>query len=114
MVICMQRAFTESFYHFWKLIIPWKTYKLKRQGKSNNYYCNYYITDIVHNLTMQQYGISSISAICDIQTHRTGHTDRWTGGSLMVRLPSFQMNHGGSGIPNRCYQLNWEFVWNSN
>ena len=46
-----------------------------------------------------------ISTSCDIQTHRTGHTDRETGGSRMVRLPDFQMNHGDSGILNLTYRL---------
>ena len=58
-----------------------------------------------------------ISASCDIQTHRTGHTDWETGGSLIARLPNFQTNHQDSGIlnlTNRCYQLNSEFVRNPN
>ena len=42
---------------------------------------------------------------CDIQTHRTGHTDWETGGSRMVCLPDFQMNHGDSGIFNLTYRL---------
>ena len=46
-----------------------------------------------------------ISASCDIQTHRTGHTDWETRGSLMARLPNFQMNHGDSGILNLTYRL---------
>ena len=54
------------------------------------------------NATMWQ---QLISASCDIQTHRTGHTDRETGGSRMVRLPDFQMNHGDSGILNLTYRL---------
>ena len=46
-----------------------------------------------------------ISANCDIQTHRTGHTDWETRGSLMARLPNFQMNHGDSGILSLTYRL---------
>ena len=41
-----------------------------------------------------------ITASCDIQTHRTGHTNWETGGSLVARLPNFQMNHWDSGILN--------------
>ena len=33
-----------------------------------------------------------------IQTHRIGHTDWETGGSLMACLPNFQMKHGDSRI----------------
>ena len=40
---------------------------------------------------------------CDIQTHRTGHAERETGGSLMIRLPD---DHGDSGILNLTYRLN--------
>ena len=35
----------------------------------------FYITDMVHNWTMQLCGSSSISACCNIQTHRKGHMD---------------------------------------
>ena len=38
-------------------------------------------------------------------THRTGHEDQETGGSLMVRLHEFQMNHGDSRILNLTYRL---------
>ena len=46
-----------------------------------------------------------ISASRDIQTHKTGQTDWEIGGSLMARLPNFQMNHGDSGILNLTYRL---------
>ena len=45
-------------------------------------------------------GSSSISTSYDIQTNGTGHTDWGTGGSLMARLPNFQMNHRDSEILN--------------
>ena len=46
-----------------------------------------------------------ISASCDIQAHRTGHTDWETGGSLMACLPNFQANYGDSGIFNLTNRL---------
>ena len=54
------------------------------------------------NATMWQ---QLISASCNIQTHRTGHTDWETGGALMAPLPNFQMNHRDSGILNLTYRL---------
>ena len=56
----------------------------------------FYITDMIlltsDNATMWQ---QLISASCDIQTHRTGHTDWETGGSLIARFAQFSNEPSG-------------------
>ena len=62
----------------------------------------FYITDMAHNWTMQLCGSSSISASCNIQTHRTGDTD-WEHVALSWLIsPIFKRT---TGIANSQFNL---------